>query len=142
VEDEIEDARMLELARALASLAMGDDFVPKEFTATAAAKVLIIRNVEPESILRRFVANGILLKKSVGGINIYRFILDPVCETLGAFERALACGADSEKWDKLIDAAAAQSESKGFISALQQVHSRYCEQFKWPRTLRDVSEQF
>jgi photosystem II stability/assembly factor-like uncharacterized protein/RecA/RadA recombinase len=132
--DELEDSRMLELARTLASLALGDEFVPKEFTATMARERLKLSRPATERVLGRFVANGVFFKKRVGGVDIYRFILDPIAETLGAFEHALSCGSDPIKWEGLIEAVLRRGESgKGFLLALRQVWSDYRMQFEWPK---------
>ena len=77
---------LLRAAMAIAKLALGDDFSPKEFFKDDARETLkqngwTDQTKRPPS---KLVDNGILLEKIVVGHPRMRFVLDPVAENLAA----------------------------------------------------------
>jgi hypothetical protein len=134
--DEIEDQLMLKAARLFASIALGDDFVPKEFDGGEAVQFMerMGSTAEEASLaIRRLTANGVLLLRDLGGVPRYRYLLDPICELLGAYHRALEADRDIASWDRLLATVRSKGElATGFREALRLIWLRYHEDFAWP----------
>jgi len=134
--DEIEDQLMLEAARLFASIALGDDFVPKEFDGGEAVQFMerMGSTAEEASLaIRRLTANGVLLLRDLGGVPRYRYLLDPICELLGAYHRALEADRDVSSWNLLLASVRSKGElAAGSREALRLIWLRSHEDFAWP----------
>jgi photosystem II stability/assembly factor-like uncharacterized protein len=123
--------RMLKVAKLLAKVAIGRDFIPREFRkeeATAALKSVgevVSVSCDPTVRLRM---NGVLVEKSGGLGTQLRFALDQIAEFLAAAQYAEECAADAEKWKALLS----QTESAhGFHMALVLTRQAYGRQRGW-----------
>jgi photosystem II stability/assembly factor-like uncharacterized protein len=103
----------------LAKVALGDDFIPKEFFKDDARDALKqdgwTDQTKTDPIQRMF-DNGILLEKTVVGHRRLRFVLDPVAENLAASAYVRQCKGDVQCLDELTRKA---SVSLGFQSAVK-----------------------
>ena len=112
------DEDMLTAAKALARLAVGSDYIPKEFTRSDGLKCLqtdapdLPAGVDP---LRRLVDNGVLLSREIGATTSLRFALDPVAEFLAAEAHFDKCEGDAGCLGKLLTDS---KNAQGFHNAL------------------------
>jgi hypothetical protein len=128
----VEDDRMLEVARVFARLALTDDFVPKDFTRSGALEALRASGedgTDLNTLLRRFVLNGVLSPRMQGTTAFYRFVLDPVAEYVGAEAFADECGSDSDRWNALLNRG---RQAPGFVAALRLTRQAYGLSRGWP----------
>ena len=110
---------LLRAAMAIAKLALGDDFIPKEFFKDDARETLKQNGWTDQTKtdpLQRLVDNGILLEKIVVGHPRMRFVLDPVAENLAASAYVRQCKGNVQCLDELTSKA---SVSAGFQSAVR-----------------------
>jgi hypothetical protein len=121
----IHNDRMVKVAKTLAKTALGANFIPKEFTRSAALAALssagetVTAACDP---VERLKLNGILKEKQ-GGMDVQlRFELDPVAEILAAAAYGDDCGHDPQKWAALLEQSAT---APGFQSALKLVRQSY-----------------
>jgi hypothetical protein len=78
---------MLRAARALARAALGEDYLPQEVTIGAARSVLKGKGWLDQSRIdpiERLKLNGVIVPRDTGTSQSLAFVLDPVCECLGA----------------------------------------------------------
>jgi hypothetical protein len=109
----------LRASMALAKLALGEDFIPKEFFKDEARETLRAHGwTDPVKLdpIQRMLDNGILLEKTVIGHSRLRFVLDPVAENLAASAYVRQCDGDVQCLDELTRKAAI---SAGFRSAVE-----------------------
>ena len=88
----------------LAKLALGDDFIPKEFFKDDARNALKQSGWTEQTKtdpIQRMVDNGILLEKTVVGHVRLRFVLDPVAENLAASAYVRECRGNVRCLDEL-----------------------------------------
>jgi len=110
---------MLKAAMLLARMALGDNFIPKEFFRDDATALLKEngwtehKNLDP---VQRLIDNGILKEKTALGFRLLRFTLDPVAENLAAAHYVGTCGGDAECLKKLKNDAA---KAPGFLAAIE-----------------------
>lgn len=92
--------------------------------------------VRTTSTLRRWTAfvRAVLVRRTpYGGNTFIRFALDPLAECLAAYEFAVRCGEDPEKWKELLrDALKDREGTRGFMLALQMNHAAYREAYRFP----------
>jgi hypothetical protein len=111
--------QMLKAAMLLAKLALGGNFIPKEFLRDDATELLKENDwAEPQKLdpVQRLIDNGILSEKTVLGFRRLRFALDPIAENLAAAHYVRTCRRDAEGLKKLRSDAA---EAPGFLSAVE-----------------------
>jgi hypothetical protein len=109
---------MLRAAKLLAKLALGDDFIPKEFDAAGATTELKNEGWgDPEKIdpTQRLLDNGILISKAELMNRRLKFVLDPIAEYLAAAAHLQEVRHDSIALDLLRDRA---RNAAGFLTAL------------------------
>jgi hypothetical protein len=121
----LDNDRMLKIARALAKLALGKDFFPKEFSRQDALGALQAVG-ESASVtcdpMERLKLNGVLIGKE-GGMSVrFRFALDPIAEFLAAIAYAEEFRLDSRKWEIALSDSA---QAAAFQSALKLVRRAY-----------------
>jgi hypothetical protein len=120
IENGLDDETMLRTAKALARLALGSDYIPKEFSRDRGMQCLkseaadIPAGIDP---LLRLVANGVLLSKELGATTYLRFALDPVAEFLAA-EAYFDQGAGEEACLCLRQLLSDSERAPGFHTAL------------------------
>jgi len=110
---------MLKAAMLLAKLALGDDFIPKEFFRDDATGLLKEDGwAEPQKLdpVQRLIDNGILIEKTALGYRRLRFALDPIAEHLAAARYVRSCRRDAEWLRKLKNDAAS---APGFLAAVE-----------------------
>jgi hypothetical protein len=120
VENRMADDLMLRAAKSLARLALGSDYIPKEFGSEPAREWLTNEvSVIPEGIdpLRRLEDNGVLLSKTIGATTFLQFALDPVAEYLAAEAHFDRCSGQDACLERLLSAS---SRAPGFNNALLQ----------------------
>jgi hypothetical protein len=119
--------RMLSAAKLLGKLALGQDYIPKEFSkeqaiaALAAGGEMVTAASNP---LVRLKLNGVLLEKAGGFVTRFRFSLDPMAEFLAAAAYADECRKDSTQWEAILSQS---NGAPGFQVALQLVRQAYSE---------------
>lgn len=123
--------RMLKTAQRLGKFAIGEDFIPKEFSRDAA--LLALKDVGEKlndscDPIARLILNGIIIKKPGGLATLLRFSLDPVAEFLAAAQYAAEAGADANQWDSLLRDSKSAS---GFRTALMLTRQAYGKQMGW-----------
>jgi photosystem II stability/assembly factor-like uncharacterized protein len=110
---------MRKAAMLLAKLALGGDFIPKEFFRDDAMGVLKENGwAEPQKLdpVQRLIDNFILREKTAAGFSRLRFELDPIAENLAAAHYVRTCGRDAECLKKLKNEAA---KAPGFLAAVE-----------------------
>jgi hypothetical protein len=110
---------MRKAAMLLAKVALGDDFIPKDFFRDDATGLLKENGwAEPQKLdpVQRLIDNGILMEKTVGGFSRLRFVLDPIAENLAAAYYVRMCRQDPECLKKLKNDAA---KAPGFLAAVE-----------------------
>jgi len=110
---------MLKAAMLLAKLALGDNFIPKEFFRDDASELLKENGwAEPHKLdpVQRLIDNGILKEWTGGGFSRLRFVLDPIAENLAAAHYVRACRRDAKCLEKLKNDAA---KAPGFLAAVE-----------------------
>jgi photosystem II stability/assembly factor-like uncharacterized protein len=117
--------RMLRISKVLAKMAIGENFVPKEFSRQQAIAALVgvgeaVTNSSDPLI--RLKLNGILLEKAGGLVTKFRFSLDPIAEFLAAAAYADECVNDGGKWETLLQTSSA---APGFHVALKLMRQAY-----------------
>jgi len=113
------DPEMLKAAMLLAKMALGDNFVPKEFFRDDATSLLKESGcAEPQDPVQPLIDNGILKEKTALGFRLLRFTLDPLAESLAAAHYVRTCGGDAECLKKLKEDAA---KSPGFLTAIELI---------------------
>jgi hypothetical protein len=128
--------RMLKIAKVLGKVALGKDYIPREFSRQEAIGALqdagesVSANFDP---IERLKLNGVLIEKQRMYV-LLRFALDPIAEFLAAAAYAEDCGPDSRKWETLLS----ESElAPGFQSALKLVRQAFAEHGGWARPIED-----
>jgi photosystem II stability/assembly factor-like uncharacterized protein/RecA/RadA recombinase len=120
MENGISDELMLQTAKTLARLSLGDDYIPREFTHERARQSLksevsdIPAGIDP---LRRLSDNGVLVSKAIGASTFLRFALDPVAEFLAAEAYFDQCAGEKARLRKLLTDS---QRAHGFHNALLQ----------------------
>jgi hypothetical protein len=101
----------------VAKLALGEDFVPKEFFRDDTRALLVENGWKDEKLdpIQRMLDNGILIEKTVIGHRRLRFALDPVAESLAASLYVRRCKGSVQRLEELTLRAAT---SPGFYSAV------------------------
>ena len=120
VEHFIDNDAMVEVTKALAKVALGEDYFPKEFTRKSALNAVrsIGESVAPtRDPISRLKLNGILIEKDAGTVWL-RFALDPIAEFMGALAYGDEYGSDTNKWAELL---AKAKNAPGFWAALSLV---------------------
>jgi hypothetical protein len=110
---------MSKAAMLLAKLALGDNFIPKEFFRDDATALLKENGWgDPQKLdpVQRLIDNGILKEWTAGGFSRLRFVLDPIGENLAAAHYVRTCRRDAECMNKLKDDAA---KAPGFLAAVE-----------------------
>jgi hypothetical protein len=103
----------------LAKLALGEDFIPKEFFRDDAMGLLKENGWgDPQKLdpVQRLIDNGILIEKTALGFQRLRFALDPIAENLAATHYVRACRGAAECLKKLKNDAA---KAPGFLAAVE-----------------------
>jgi photosystem II stability/assembly factor-like uncharacterized protein len=111
-------AEMLRAAKILSKLALGDDFIPKEFDAEDASAELRKEGwTDPQKVdpIERLVDNGVLLSKGELLNRRLKFALDPIAEYLCAAASLREARYDRSKLDFLRNRA---QHAAGFVAAL------------------------
>jgi photosystem II stability/assembly factor-like uncharacterized protein len=134
VTNRMTNQEMLSAAEALARLALGKDFVPREFSRKFAEKVL--REDHPPNegrtdALQRLLDNGVLAQARAGTEEMFRFALDPVAEYLAAMNIAQECGLDPDMWNAMQKEIIA-AKAKDFCVVMSMIWEAYRERFRWP----------
>jgi hypothetical protein len=114
----ISQGEMLRAAKVLAKLALGADFIPKEFDGAEATTELKKEGwTDPEKIdpIQRLLDNGILISKGELINRRLKFVLDPIAEYLAAAARLQEVRHDPIKLDLLREDA---RNAAGFLTAL------------------------
>ena len=110
---------MLKAAMLLAKLALGENFIPKEFFRDDATGLLKENGwAEPQKLdpVQRLIDNGILAEKTALGFRRLLFALDPIAENLAAAHYVRTCRRDAECLKKLRNDAA---KAPGFLAAVE-----------------------
>ena len=127
----LEVNRMLKVAKVVAKLSLGADYIPKEITRDAAILAIqsggeaVNDSCDP---LKRLSLNGVLVERTQGAALLYRYALDPTAEYLGAEAVADDCGADRAKWKEIFDKS---SNAPGFQTALRLTRQAYGPSRGW-----------
>ena len=114
-------AEMLRAATVLAKLALGRDFIPKEFDAASAAAALRDAGWDNPQLLdplQRLVDNGILIEKDPLISRHLRFALDPIADNLAAAAYVREAAKDAIQ---LTDLRAKAAKAPGFLNAIDLV---------------------
>ena len=133
-EEALSHSQMLRATQAVAILSVEPDFVPKEFTGKQARDALLAPSLEVEDPpeLSQLVNNGVLALRHSGAEQLFRFVLDPVAEYVGAFALAQRAGVSAAAWEVLRSKVEDSEKSKGFALALKLTWERYHAELRWP----------
>ena len=128
VEHRLTHEQMFEAAGILARQALGEDFVPRDFTLTKAREALARKRWKgPERAdpIERLIQNGVLTSRYAGGDTLLRFALDPVAEFLAATAWDNDCGDDPKEWQKLMQKVLQKGKpADGFATAVRLTRLR------------------
>ena len=118
VANAMSDEDMLAVAKALAKIAVGTNYIPKEFTreqATECIRATVHALPQQIDALQRLAGNGVLMFKWVGATGVYRFALDPVAEFLAAEAYFDGCESNPSCLENLLQGT---NHAQGFHNAL------------------------
>jgi hypothetical protein len=125
----LSEEEMFVAAEVMARIALGEDFVSKEFrtsTARSALNGACRRKLEEADPIQRLVDNGVLRREQAGTDALLRFTLDPVAEFLCAGACAKEFGSDPERWNNLDQKISERgAAAEGFQQALRLTRQSY-----------------
>jgi len=130
--------KMIECARLLGRVCLGEEFVPRPFYREDAEGVLrdATGAKTESSLIDRLVDNGVLEQYERGGTQFLRFSVDLFAEYLAALSYLNELKANSDGWFRFIarvEQAPGYPESpRGFLVALEDVVATYGEDFRVP----------
>jgi hypothetical protein len=125
---------MMEAAKLVARVELGDDFRPKRIAMTQLQAALQQAGLGGGSNpLQRLLDNQVLEKKNIGASTLVAFALDPIAEYVAAFAHAQDCGRDQKRWSDLRAKVAERGDdAAGFSEALRVTHEVFSQDFGWP----------
>lgn len=141
VPNPIEDDIMIQSAKRLAQLELGNTFVPANWVDRTEAFVRLEQYgfKAIEEILDCLRANGILHEDNAAGASRVKFALDPVTEYLAGLQMVTDCKDNAEAWDTQLDMVEAADEfplkQRGFVNALDVCVRTYRESFSIPPSI-------
>jgi hypothetical protein len=130
-----------EIIRATAILArcsLGDEYIPQEFDRRRAVQALVQAGLGDgvNDLLAVFVDGGVLETRRLGGVDFYRFKLDPVAEYMAALERIQTLSGERRAWEEWIfsleNTEGFPAEMEGFLQALRICVTTYRNKFRIP----------
>ena len=138
------DDVMIKAAHILGFCSLKNNYTPGDFFEDDAIIALKEEGmtIDGKAVIERFILNGILLRHSPGGINVLRFIIDPVSEYFAAIYWVNKLKADKKAWNaffrELQKNKGFYKTSRGFLIALEDCIKTYKNVFKIP----DVGDFF
>ena len=129
---------MIRATAVIARCSLGDEYVPQEFDGRRAVQALTQAGLWDgvHDPLATLVDGGVLEARRVGGVDFYRFKLDPVAEYMAALERVQTLSGDRRAWeDWLLNFENIEGfplETEGFLLALQVCVTTYRDRFRIP----------
>ncbi len=135
---------MMEAAKVIARVELGDDFRPKRVEKSKLREALKQADMpEKSDPIQRLLDNQVLESKDIGGSTLIAFALDPIAEYVAAFAYAMECDGDTQRWVALrARVANLGCEAAGFSEALRITHEVFAREFRWPADIKksQVSE--
>jgi photosystem II stability/assembly factor-like uncharacterized protein len=134
----LDDECMLLASRVLSRISLRKVFVPSDFKRDSAETALKGAELgyEPDRIIDRLIANGVLNERKIGGVLLLRYALDPIAEYLAAIDVALRCGDDEKAWSRVTEEISATDgfpeRINGFLGALSDCYISYRTTFNFP----------
>lgn len=122
----------------IARCSLGDEYIPQEFDGRRAVQALNQAGLWDgvHDPLAALVDGGVLEARRVGGVDFYRFKLDPVAEYMAALERVQTLSGDRRAWeDWLLNFENTEGfplDTEGFLLALQVCVTTYRDRFRIP----------
>lgn len=122
----------------IARCSLGDEYVPQEFNRQRAVQALSQAGLWDgvHDPLAALVDGGVLEPHRLGGVDFYRFKLDPVAEYMAALERIQTLSGERRAWEEwllsLEHTEGFPVETEGFLQALQVCVTTYRDKFKIP----------
>jgi hypothetical protein len=142
VDGSISDDLFIRAAQAVASVSLGKNLVPQDFSPQDAADALKQdgANNQELALLNRLVASGVVERRTPGGFVVLRFNLDPVAEYLAAIRRLFSMKAASrEEWQNYLSSLEETinypERPEGYLAALATCYKAYKEEFSLPELL-------
>jgi hypothetical protein len=132
-ENFLRDDAMVEVAKVVARVELGDDFRPKRVPKTKVVTALRDAGFgDGNGPLQRLLDNQVLEQRVTGGTTLVAFALDPIAEYVAAFAHAEICAADAGCWQGLHKRVEASSEGgSGFTEALRVTREVFADELGW-----------
>jgi photosystem II stability/assembly factor-like uncharacterized protein len=130
-------ATVLQATQAAARTSLGDDYVPTDFKRSELEKSLEKAGLTSvQEVVNRLIANNLVVERSVAGLAILRFQLDPVAECLAAIDVIHTLGRDPVAWEEFVSTmkgkAGYPDAMRGFLQALEVSWRKYREPLHLP----------
>jgi hypothetical protein len=133
------DDMFIQAAQALASVSLGANLVPQDFSPASAAEVLAtdVAGSQQRDLIERLIASGVVERRTPGGYAVLRFSLDPAAEYLAAIRQLFKMrGSSREQWQAHL-AGLAQTEGypkgpEGYLVAFATSYRAYRRDFSLP----------
>ena len=141
IENRLKDDVMIQAAKRLAQLELGNTFLPGNWVdrAEVGDRLETFGFQAVDTILDRLKANGVLGEDKTAGTSRVRFALDPVAEYLAAIQMVTDCSHDAAAWagqlDKVENADKFPAQQRGFVNALDVCVRTYQQSFRIPESV-------
>ena len=126
-------------AQTVASVSLGTDLVPKDFSFEAAIESLAKEGMDNQAtiVLEQLIASGVVEKRAPGGQLLLRFALDPAAEYLAAVRQLFKMKTASQKAWKTYLSALEQMDGyptgpEGYLAALATCYRTFKKDFSLP----------
>jgi photosystem II stability/assembly factor-like uncharacterized protein len=135
----ISDDMFIRAAQTVATVSLGKNLVPQDFTPQDATEALRKDEAvdQARALLDRLIASGVIERRTPGGQVILRFNLDPAAEYLAAIRRLFSMKAASRKeWQSYLSSLERTErypkEPEGYLMALATCYKTYRREFSLP----------
>lgn len=122
----------------LAELSVGSNLVPNDFSPSEALEALKRENLGDAALTDRLVSSTVIEQRSIGGMPILRFSLDPAAEYLAATRAVLSLRVAGEAaalqlLAKMIGVPGYPAECEGYLRAFASCYLAYRRDLKLPK---------
>jgi hypothetical protein len=135
----ISDEMFIRAAQIVASVSVGKNLVPQDFSPSAAAEALAHGKIEIDvsALIDRLISSGLVERRMPGGHVVLRFSLDPVAEYLAAIHKLLEMKENSfDEWKNYISSIEGMKgypkAIDGYLTALATCYRIYKKDFSLP----------
>jgi hypothetical protein len=150
----LSDDMFIQAAQTLASVSLGQNLVPQDFSPASAAEALAVdaAGTQQQDLIEHLIASGVVERRTPGGYAVLRFSLDPAAEYLAAVRQIFKMRASSrEQWQAYL-AGLARTEGypkgpEGYLVAFATSYRAYRQDFSlkemifpWEQRIEEASK--